>query len=452
MEINRRSFLKLSTLGAASLCLPSWAHAADVAARKPNFILIVADDLGYADIGVHGCRDIPTPHIDSIAKNGARFTSGYVCAPVCSPSRAGMLTGRYPQRFGYEFNPDKKIELQETFGIPATERLLPQVLHDAGYATGMVGKWHLGALAKEHPTQRGFDEFFGFLSGANPYQPVGNDGVPRILRGTKPVAEKSYLTDAFGREAVSFINRHRDQPYFLYLTFNAVHTPLEAPQKYLDRFPTITDPKRQKYAAMLSAMDDAIGSVLAAAEENTLVFFISDNGGPSRPDAGTWNGSNNQPLRDSKTALYEGGIRVPFLVQWPKHIKAGTVIDSPVISLDILPTACAVATATAPANVDGANLLPLLTKQNDRAPHDRLCWRYGSQLAIREGRWKLYRHEGVELYDLEEDIGETTNLAEKQPDKINELSAALEKWDAGLATPRWLTAPYRKPRAKPAAK
>ncbi len=225
--------------------------------KKPNVVILLADDMGYADVGFHGCKDIPTPNIDSIARNGVRCTNGYVSGPYCSPTRAGLLTGRYQQRFGHEFNPGGQGEEK---GLPLTETTIADRLHSAGYATGLVGKWHLGNAPRFHPQKRGFDEFFGFLGGAHPYLP--GMGAP-IYRGTEVAKEKEYLTDAFGREAVAFIDRHKDQPFFLYLAFNAVHTPLQATDDRLQKFSSIEDPKRHKYAAMTLAMDEAIGKVLA---------------------------------------------------------------------------------------------------------------------------------------------------------------------------------------------
>ncbi len=269
------------------------------AERKPNIVVIVADDLGYADVGFQGCKDIPTPNIDALARAGVRCTNGYVSCPVCSPTRAGLITGRYQQRFGHEFNPGP-TRTDDSFGLPLSQVTLADRLKRAGYATGIVGKWHLGFVPKYQPQKRGFDEFFGFLGGAHSYLNMKADMNLPILRGTEPVTEQGYLTDAFAREATAFIERHKDEPFFLYLTFNAVHNPLETAEKYLKRFPSIDDPKRRKYAAMLSAMDDGIGQVLAKINElklddQTLVFFISDNGGP--PGA---NSSRNDPLRGAK--------------------------------------------------------------------------------------------------------------------------------------------------------
>src|SRR5688572_28668874 len=286
--INRIQVVLLLTfaLAVTSQC----AAAAD---RNPNIIVIVADDLGYGDIGVHGCTDIPTPHIDSLAAGGVRCTQAYNSAPQCSPTRAGLLTGRYQQRFGHEHNrsyPDS--------ALPLTEKTLADRLKAAGYATGLVGKWHLGSSAEHHPMSRGFDDFFGFLGGANPFLPRKDTGgtVPRIFRNREPANEAEYLTDAFAREAAAFVERHRSEPFFLYLAFNAPHLPLEAPPKYLDRFKsTIPDEPRRTCAAMISAMDDAVGVLLAKLDstklaDDTLIFFLSDNGGPTRQ-----NGSRNTP-------------------------------------------------------------------------------------------------------------------------------------------------------------
>ena len=435
----------------AALASASLAHAA--APTKPNIIVIVGDDMGYHDIGVHGAIDVPTPHIDSLAKNGIRCTNGYVSGPYCSPTRAGLLTGRYQTRFGHEFNPGPPGMLEnDAKGLDLKQTTLADRLKAAGYATGMVGKWHLGATPALHPMKRGFDEFFGFLGGAFTYFPdkaVGRGDT--VYRGTEPANEKEYLTEAFAREAVSFVGRHEKEPFFLYLTFNAVHTPMEATDKYLQRFASITDPKRKTYCAMMSAMDDAIGAVLgklrtAGIEENTLVFFISDNGGPQAS-----NGSNNTPLRGDKATTWEGGVRVPFLVQWKSKLPQGETYDRPVIQIDILPTALAAAgSPVSPGEgLDGVNLLPFLGGENKQAPHEALYWRFGPQMAIRHGDWKLVRaREGANagrrsdlpttgLYNLAADIGEKNNLAKQNPEKVKELQAAWDTWDKGNIAASW---------------
>jgi arylsulfatase A-like enzyme len=434
--------------------IPRAGFAADPA--KPNIVIILADDLGHADLGFQGCRDIPTPHIDSLARGGVRCGNGYVSGPYCSPTRAGLLTGRYQQRFGHEFNPGPANGAR--FGLPLTETTLADRLKAAGYATGLVGKWHLGEEPRFRPGRRGFDEFFGFLGGGHPYFP--GKGAP-IYRGTEVVQETEYLTDAFGREAVAFVRRHRDRPFFLYLAFNAVHTPMDATDARLARFAAIGDTSRRTYAAMLTAMDEAVGKVLdtlraARLEENTLIFFLSDNGGPTMLGT-TINASRNDPFRGSKRTTLEGGIHVPFVVQWKGTLPAGAVFDRPVIQLDILPTALAAAGVEARPDwrLDGVNLLPHLRGETATAPHESLFWRMGQQMAVRRGDWKLVRYDQAadhrdtrsvasdvkvtppRLYNLANDAGERHDLAAEQPDKLKELLSAWQAWDAQLARPLW---------------
>ena len=417
--------------------------AADAAQPRPNVVVIVADDLGYGDLGIQGGTDVPTPNIDSLARDGVRCTDGYVSCPVCSPTRAGLLTGRYQQRFGHEFNPGpgRRQGDGDGFGLPLEQVTLANVLKQAGYKTGIVGKWHLGYAAEFQPQKRGFDEFFGFLGGAHKYLPGDDNERGPIYRGTEVVQEKEYLTDAFGREAVAFVERHSHEPFFLYLTFNAVHNPPEVTDKYLERFSSITNPKRKPYAAMLSALDDNVGLVLKTLhdkklDENTLVFFVSDNGGPQ---AG--NGSRNTPLKGDKGTVWEGGIRVPYFVRWKGHLEAGKVFSQPVISLDILPTAAAAAGATlsSGAKLDGVNLLPYLTGKETGAPHERLYWRFGPQHAVRQGNYKLVktRDGEAQLFDLAQDIGEQKNLAATEPEVLKQLNASYQTWNSELAEPRW---------------
>lgn len=426
------------------------------AAGKPNILVILADDLGWGELGCQGfTNDVPTPNIDSIAKNGIRFTSGYVSGPYCSPTRAGFMTGRYQQRFGHEFNPGPAETANKDFGLPLTETTIGNRLKDAGYVTGWFGKSHLGYEPAFHPLKRGFDEFYGFLGGARSYFDTA-DRSP-VLRGTEPAGKFDYTTDAFGRETVAFIERHRAQPWFAYLAFNAVHSPMEASDKYLSRFPNITNPKRKAYAGMQSAMDDAVGAVLAkiralGQEENTLIFFFADNGGPTAN-----NTSGNGPLRGFKAQTWEGGVRVPFMVQWKGQLPAGKTDDRPVIQLDIHPTALAAAgVAIQPEwKLDGMNLLPYLRGEKAGDPHDALYWRFGAQVAIRMGDWKLVKGmgsagveaverrskatmDGAELYNLAKDIGEKQNLAASEPAKVKELTAAWNAWNAGNIDAKWL--------------
>lgn len=419
------------------------------AERKPNIIFIVGDDMGYADIGVHGCKDIPTPNLDALANSGVRFTNGYVSCPYCSPTRAGLLTGRYQTRFGHEFNPGAK---GADIGMPLSEKTIADRLKEAGYATALVGKWHQGDDAKFHPQKRGFDEFFGFLGGAHPYFP--GKGAP-ILRGTTDADEKDYITDAFGREAVAFIDKHKAKPFFLYLAFNAVHTPMHATDARLKRFDSIKDTQRRTYAAMMVAMDEAIGKVMdklksEKLDENTLVCFISDNGGPTMQGT-TINGSINTPLRGSKRTTLEGGIRVPFFVRWKGFLPEKTIFDAPVIQLDLTATALAAAGVERKPEwkIEGVNLLPFIAHSTDlKTPHDALYWRFGNQMAIRKGDWKLIKYDpvadggkgqptGPHLYNLAKDIGEKDDLAEKMPDKVKELQTAWSAWNKDNVAPLW---------------
>ncbi len=353
------------------------------------------------------------------------------------------MTGRYQQRFGHEFNPGGSE------GLPLTETTVADRLKAAGYATGLVGKWHLGAQPALHPQKRGFDDFFGFLGGAHSYFASGG-----ILRGTEPVKELDYTTDAFGREAVAFIERHKAAPWFLYLAFNAVHTPMHATDDRLAKFPAVADKQRRTYDAMMLAMDEAIGDVRkklaeTGLEKNTLVMFISDNGGPVMPGT-TVNGSSNAPLRGSKRTTLEGGIRVPFIVSWPGRLKPG-VYGQPAIQLDLTATALAAAGAKADT-LDGVNLLPYLTGEKAGPPHEALYWRLGQQMAIRAGDWKLVRYDSnadtrtgtrsqpvtaAKLYNLADDIGEAKDLAAAMPDKAKELQTKWDAWNATLAKPLW---------------
>ena len=447
--MNRRDFLKVAAAGAGLAALARLAPAAEAtaAARKPNIVVILADDLGYADVGLQGCTDIPTPHVDSIGKAGVRFTSGYVSHPFCSPTRAGLMTGRYQQRFGHENNPVYNTALDKV-GLPLDQITLPQTLKAAGYVTGIVGKWHLGAAPHFHPMKRGFDEFFGFLGGGHDYLKAEMEDTPKeyaipIQRDGKPVPLTGYLTDVLGSEAAAFIDRHQKEPFFLYLAFNAPHTPLQSPGKYQDRVKDIADPTRRAYAALVAAMDDAIGVVLeklrsTGLEQDTLVFFLSDNGGPAPVTH-----ASNAPLRGNKGNVLEGGVRVPFFVRWPARLPAGKTYDEPVISLDIFPTAIAAAGGQLPAGLklDGVNILPHIEGRASGSPHERLFWRTGggATMAVREGRFKVVRtgEKAPELYDLQADIGEAKDLASDKPDVVARLVKAYEEWNKELVPPLW---------------
>jgi len=457
----------------------------EAAARRPNIVLLFADDLGYGELGCQGNSQIPTPHIDSIAKNGIRFTAGYVTAPYCSASRAGLMSGRYQTRFGYEFNPIGADNENPNAGLPASQVTLARHLKNVGYTTALIGKWHLGGHAKFHPLRRGFDEFFGFTHEGHyfvqpPYKGVTTmlrrktlpdggqgrwirkdgklvysthmrsnepayDANNPLVRGSQPVNETAYLTDAFTREAVDFIDRNQTKPFFLYLAYNAVHSPLQGAEAYMKRFEHIEDVHRRIFAAMLANLDDSVGAVLeklrkSGLEENTLVFFISDNGGPTRELT-----SSNLPLRGGKGDVYEGGIRIPFLMQWKGRLPAGKVYEKPVISLDVYATAAALAKAPIPKQraIDGVDLLPHLLGKKEERPHEEMFWRLSKRTAIRVGDWKLLRNPrdgtGAEwqLYDLSKDTVEQTDLSQRQPEMKKQLLARWEQWNSEMIEPAW---------------
>ncbi|MDB4380942.1 sulfatase [bacterium] len=465
--------------------LPMVALGASLSADdgRPNIIVFFADDLGYGELGCQGNSEIPTPYIDSIAESGVRFTAGYVAGPNCSPSRAGLLTGRTPTRFGYEFNPIGARNEEPGIGLPSKEVTIAETLQDAGYTTGLIGKWHQGGGAEYHPFRHGFDEFFGFTHEGHYFVPPPWKGVTTMLRrkslpdgskgrwegekrliysthmksaepdydannpivrGGQPVVESEYLTDAFTREAVDFIDRHDDKPFFLYLAYNAVHSPLQGADKYMKKFAHIEDVHRRIFAAMLANMDDSVGAVMnqlrkSGLEENTLVFFLSDNGGPTRELT-----SSNLPLRGEKGQMYEGAIRVPYMVQWKGKIPAGEVYHQPVSSFDIYATAVAnSAGGTVPEQVEGVDLLPFLKGEDQGRPHETLYWRQGGKAAMRHGDWKIVRmgkrlqagRAKWELYDLSKDISEQTNLAGVHPEILAELISRWNEMNSEMVDP-----------------
>jgi arylsulfatase A-like enzyme len=443
MQLFDRIWLLATVLLTAS-GLSSTVEGADAA--KPNIVVILADDLGWGELGAQGNKEIPTPNIDSIASGGIKFTNGYVSGPYCSPTRAGLLTGRYQTRFGHEFNPGGP-KAQE--GLPLEEKTIADRLKAAGYATGAIGKWHLGAQPDFRPSKRGFDDFYGTLANSAFFHPEIVD-TRKSDDPVKVTEEGFYTTDAYATRAVEWIGEHKAEPFFLYLPFNAQHAPLQATQKYLDRFAHIEDPKRKTFAAMLSALDDAVGQVLGSLEkngvaENTLVVFLTDNGGPTGQTT-----SSNLPLRGFKATTLEGGVRVPFYAQWKGHLPAGKVYEHPVIQLDILPTALALAGApvSESENLDGVNLLPYLEGKEQGPPHESLYWRFGQQWAVRDGNWKLVasRIDGFkpQLFNLAEDIGETNDLSAENPEKVTELKAKWDEWNEGNVPAKWTPDPQKK--------
>lgn len=441
------------------------AAAAGETATRPNVLVIMADDLGYADFGAFGGAEVRTPHLDALAAAGMRCTNGYVSAPYCSPSRAGFLTGRYQTRFGHEFNPH--VGEEGKLGLPLEQRTIADHLRTAGYATGLIGKWHQGYTPAFHPQARGFDDYFGFLVGAHNYL-LQKGAVPKfgpaqslnlIYRGKEVQKPEGYTTDLFTDEALAFIDRHAAKPWFLYLAYNAVHTPLEIAEKFRDRIPaTVVDPARRGYLSLLLGLDDAVGRINAhlrqtGRDRNTLIFFLSDNGGSGRKPFFAYNTGRNFPLRGDKGQTLEGGIRVPFVVTWPGRIPAGQSFAAPVIALDILPTALAAAGAQLPGGGDGVDLLPYLTGGTKSAPHAALFWRFGPQRAVRRGDWKLVdwrdleakTNSGWQLYDVVKDPGESNNLASARPELVAELGQAWEKWNQGNVAPLWRGTPNEDP-------
>src|SRR5436190_2043975 len=369
-EVSRKNGMRRLCTFAAMSALLGCGAAGQASERRPNIVLIVSDDQGYAEMSCQG-GEVPTPNLDRLAASGIRFSAGYVTAPYCSPSRAALLTGRYQQRFGHEMNPVERTNDRPEVGLPVSEKTLADYLKAAGYVTGMTGKWHLGVHPPQHPRRRGFDEFFGFLREGHFYLPPPYDGGPDrvvsrlrerepeydranpILRGEHEVVEKDYLTTALAREAGAFVRRHARDPFFLYLPFNAPHSPMQATPRDYARFASVADPHRRLWSAMLAGMDDAIGAVLAAVREeglerDTLVLFLSDNGGPTKELT-----SRNDPFSGGKGSLLEGGIRIPFIVSWPGHLPSGVVDARPVSSLDLLPTALSAAGAPLPSGLDG---------------------------------------------------------------------------------------------------
>jgi len=412
----------------------------------PNIVVILSDDAGYADFSVHGNERFPTPRIDSLATRGVRCSQGYVSAAVCSPSRAGLLTGRYQQRFGHEFNVPPRYS--ETNGMALEERTLADLLNPRGYRSVALGKWHLGYAPHFHPLERGFDDYYGFLQGSRSYRAIEGNRLNRLLRDREPVLEEfDYMTDELGRGAAAYIAEHAQQPFFLYLAFNAVHGPMHATEADLAQVGEHESQRRSKLAAMTVALDRAVGAVLDALTEHeldqhTLVVFLNDNGGATN------NASSNAPLRAHKGTPFEGGLRVPFLLRWDGILPAGSVYDEPVSSLDLVASALAAAGVEAPAErpLDGVDLLPFLTGQREGPPHELLYWRRGDSWAVRQGPWKLLhysgKHEqfaapGPQLYHLEQDPGELLDRAAAEPERVAELQALWASWSAELDEPRW---------------
>ena len=451
------------------------AQAADED-RQPNIVFIFADDLGIGDTSVYGSEVIQTPYIDALAASGVRFTQGYVSHPVCSPSRAGLLTGRYQQRHGWEFNPAGR---DRDVGLDLAQITIADALRDQGYATGMVGKWHLGMRPEHHPMSRGFDEYFGVLAGGSQFfetLPEGGEfalrGEPQqrapynaVYRGRESVQVDEYLVDVFTDEALEFIDSHAAEPFFLYLSHTTPHTPLQATKPYLDRYGHVQDMATRVYAAMVAALDDSVGKVVEKLKEigqyeNTLIAFLSDNGCAGY----IGNACSNLNFSGFKRYHQEGGIRIPFILSWPTQLPSNQVYEHPVISLDLMSTFTAAAGDMATTE-DSVNLLPYIRGDQPDNPHDYLYWRAGPTQAIRDDRWKLVKYKLTNfteadlndtgrldpppegwasgtpfglvtlLYDLQNDPGETANVADQYPDVVRRLEQEYSEWNADLPPP-----------------
>ncbi len=421
------------------------------AQQKPNIVLILSDDAGYADFGFHGSEVMKTPHLDKLASQGVVFKQAYVSAAVCGPSRAGILTGKYQQRFGFEENNvpgymSKSGTVGDDMGLPLNQKTIGDYLKPLGYKTAIIGKWHQGNADRFHPLKRGFDEFYGFRGGARSYYEF-KEGNPNTKQedwlehgfGNYYETEK-YLTDAFADKAVAFIEENKAHPFFVFLSFNAVHTPMQPDDKDLATFSNLTG-KRQKLAAMTLSMDRACGRVLQklkdlGLDDNTLVIFTNDNGGPSDSNA-----SVNSPLSGTKANHLEGGIRVPFLMRWTGVIPENIEYNNPISTLDLLPTFFKIAGGTTDklSDVDGVNLMPYVLGENKSRPHKTLYWKKENRGAIREHDWKLLRFPDrpAELYNIAEDVSETLNLAAKYPDKVKAMYKKLFEWELTLERPKW---------------
>ncbi len=430
-------------------CALGVAQAAAQDAPRPNIVYIVADDLGYADTGYQG-SSIPTPSLDELAKTGAELTNFYV-QPMCTPTRAALMTGRYPLRYGLQIG---VIPGAGTYGVPLDEYMLPQMLKDAGYQTAMVGKWHLGhADANMWPMQRGFESFYGATVGEIDHFTHESHGVPDWYRGNEPVVEAGYDNILFGDEAVKVIEGHDGKaPLFLYLAFTAPHTPYQAPQEYLDRFADIKDPNKQAYAAMVAVVDDQVGRVVKALDEegmrdNTLIVFHSDNGGvvnslfagDTKVDGGL--PASNAPLRDGKGTIYEGGTKVAALANWPDHVKPGRH-DGMMHVVDMFPTLADLAGGSMQKSkpLDGMDVWPVIA-EGAESPRTEIVYNVDPLMgAVREGDWKLVWKASlppaIELFNLKDDPTEATNLAAQMPSEVAGLQARIVELATQMAPPQ----------------
>jgi arylsulfatase A-like enzyme len=461
--------------------------------EPPNILIITADDLGLTDMSLYGGPHVDTPHMDAIGTEGVIFTDAYCTSPICSPSRASMLTGRYQQRYGYEVQPQNRyprnrleyyvfkffidtgnwvlVEQPEVprkkdiakQGLPPSEITLAELLEAGGYETGIIGKWHLGFNDPFIPNNRGFDYQYGFYEAFSLYAPVDHPDIVNyrhdyfankhiwkqerkgpcaIRRNHEIIEEDEYLTTRIAEEAVRYLRDYRDNRFFLNVSFSAPHTPFQAPEKYVDMFSHVEDKNKRVYYAMIKALDDGVGMIMHALEElgleeNTIVMFASDNGGATYTGA-----TDNAPLKGGKFTNFEGGLSVPCMMRWKGVLPEGMLYEHPVSLLDFFNTAAAVTDIGLPDDrvYDGVDLIPYLTGEKLERPHDALFWRAGYNKAVRKGPWKLIIDEKAGrtlLYNLEADRTEQNNLAEEQPDIVRELKQVLSEWEKELMEPLW---------------
>ncbi len=455
--ITSRYFIGAAVIGLgavtfAAMNRPTHELVGETNGEKPNVIVVLLDDLGSSDIGFSGSYDIPTPNIDRIAEQGVACSNAYISAPYSGPSRCGIMTGRYQQRFGAEGNSEAtELGVEQKQGVLESEVLLSNIMKEQGYATCAIGKWHLGDHYDLLPNQRGFDYFYGFSSGSfnfwgtpdpkNPLLHVQENG--RVI----PASEQTYLTDDFTQKTVDFIEQSTksEAPFFIYLAYNAPHAPLQVTEKYLKRTQHIANAERSVYAAMILAVDDGIGRIWNTLEknhidDNTMIIFLSDNGGVGNPGRAT-----NVPGRAFKGNMFDGGIKTPFAIYWKGHLQPGLTYDKTISALDIFPTV-AKAAGFDPADnknsLDGVDLMPYLTNHIKSAPHDKLFWRVcgGLEYAMRQGDYKLVKthyDDNYQLYNLRKDPIEMTNLASAMPDLVTQMATEYMKWDSEMMQPRW---------------